>query len=87
MIQKLLDISTAHILESTAQWLNNTPGDLILYPKAEYGWFIYTGSEEFPEDTPEELANAIIYAESLGCHWLVLDRDGEIINELPSFDW
>ena len=87
MIQQILDISTAHVLQSTAEWINNTPGDLILYPKGEYGWFIYTQSEELPEDTPVELVEAIEYAKSIGCDWLVLDRDGETIDNLPSFDW
>lgn len=86
MIQQILDLSTAHIAQSTAEWLGNE-SDLILYPKGEYGWFINTASEEFPEDTPPELMDLIQHAKAIDCDWLVLDRDGDILITKPTFDW
>lgn len=85
MVQKMLDASTVHIKSSTAQWLETHP--IIMYDKGEYGWFIYTQSEELPADTPDDLIDVINYANSLGCSWLMLDRDGDIIDELGYFEW
>lgn len=101
MIVQLLDISTAHIKQSTAELLNHLVflsdkniiftkedyPDLIIYPKGEYGWFIFAASEELHKSVPEELVKVIEHTKAKGCDWLVLDRDGEIIDELESFDW
>lgn len=86
MIQKLLDLSTAHITSAAADWLNCNPDNITMYPKAEYGWFIYARSDEYI-DVPDSIMACIKHAQSLDCDWLVLDRDGDIINELPSYEW
>lgn len=85
MVYKVLDISTAHITSAAADWLNSNP-PITLYPKAEYGWFIYAQSDEYI-DVPESIMDCIKHAQSLGCDWLVLDRDGETIDNLKTYEW
>lgn len=87
MIQQYLDISTAHVSKKTAEALNSGQLNILFYHKSEYGWFIYAGSEEDKEGTPEDLQQVIKHAKQLGCVWVVLDCDGEEINELPVYEW
>lgn len=92
-ISKMLTVSSAHIKEETAQFLNDeTRDELIVYPKLVYGWFILAnpGTEDFEAELtriPEELANLIRFAKENGCDWLCLDCDGDKVEGLPIFDW
>ncbi|MCU5076996.1 hypothetical protein OB985_05315 [Bacillus cereus] len=95
MIQKMLEVSTAHITYETAKWLdgqveatkeNNI--DLIVYEKGEYGAFIPLYPEMFADKVlPESLVFIIGYAMGKGCSWIMLDRDVEIIDDLPTYNW
>lgn len=88
---KMLTLSTGHIQESTAKFLDNEERqDLVVYQKETYGWFIYLKTEHIQEELkriPEELAKLIVLAKENDCSWLCLDCDGEVEEELPSFDW
>lgn len=95
-INKMLTISTAHIKPSTAKMLDEEANvgelGLTVYPKgpaeAPFGYFIYINPDESVSQTlPEELSNALVFATEHGCNILCLDGDGEIIEELPTFDW
>lgn len=77
-IEKILVLSTGHIPEPTA----DLPCDY--YSHGGYGWLIYARQQ-----TPEypELNILLELARSKDCHWLLLDRDGPIEPQLPTYDW
>lgn len=68
---------------------------LTAYPHGEYGWLICIAGdvldhmvrESVDVEMPEELLKVIRYADERGCEWLLLDRDAELIDDLPEFDW
>jgi hypothetical protein len=87
MVQKYLDLSTGHVSNDTALWLDSQPSSIIMYPKGEYGWFVYAASEEYDDDTPKDLIACIDHAKALDCTWIMFDADGELIEELPEYEW
>ncbi|WP_230876741.1 hypothetical protein [Bacillus sp. SRB3LM] len=95
MIQKMLEVSTAHITYETAKWLDgqveatkDNKMDLIVYEKGEYGAFIPLYPEMLiGKLLPESLVLIIGYAMGKECSWIMLDRDIEIIDDLPTHNW
>ena len=90
-ISRMLTISICHITKETAERLTfGEPYNRDLppyFPKAEYGWFIFTGSEyEFPE-APADLKSCMNKAWEQKCDWLCLDCDGLEVDDLPTYDW
>ena len=96
--QKLADLSTAHISlgdsELIERWANENSGPLVVYRKGEYGWFIYMPSDE--EDSLKSMAELgstpefVELVQTLCAHGvavLCLDRDGEVDEDMPKFDW
>ena len=91
-ISRMLTISTAHITESTAKELENFGPPipdwlcwLSVYTKSDYGWWIFVDDSE--PTTPSDLAACLRLARRHNCEWLCLDCDGEIVDELPTYDW
>ena len=89
-ITKMVTISTAHIKESTTSFLDET---LLLpvYP-SDYFYTIWIEDDTEYYDTfknaiPKDLWDCIMFAHNLGCQWLRLDGDGEIVGELPVYEW
>lgn len=74
-------ISTCHLPESV---VNNLPQDE-LYAEYDNGFFIHFGPEY--SSRCEELMAIAQWAESEGFQWVRLDSDGDVIDELPKFDW
>lgn len=68
-------------------WLDG----IVVYEKSEYGWFIYCGdAKDDPEKfdaLPADLAYLIDFALTNDCLWLCLDRDGDVVDDLVSYDW
>lgn len=69
----------------------------VAYEKGEYGYWIHV-PESFPflegsdEECdipciPEDLWNCMKLAKNEGCSWLCLDRDGDVLDELPEYNW
>lgn len=95
MIQNMLEVSTANINEDTAKWLvqqakktEDNKMDLIVYEKGTYGMFIPIYIDMFKgKDIPDQLIFLIGYAVGKGCSWVMIDRDAEVIDELPTYDW
>lgn len=95
-IENMLVVSTAHITEKTANWLNELceidQDILVLYPKSNYGWFIYVNLDE-PEnltenkDIPEDLRTVLKLVVREKCCWLCLDRDGFEIDHIRTYEW
>lgn len=82
-INKMLTLSIAHISEATNSFIDNED---IASACDEYGWIIYT----FPingKEYPEDLQRCLELARENNCEYLRIDREGEIISELQTFDW
>ena len=90
LVRKVLDISTAHLPEETAQRMED--GE---FPKQYSMHNEYGGLVSVPEE--DEITVANIPCEALctilrravvhGCDWVLFDRDGLPIEDLPVFDW
>lgn len=91
LIEKMLTISTFHISKRTAHLIGLEQIPLVIYPKDGYGWFLYLDLESCEKEElssiPEDLWKIISFAKMQGCNWLCLDCDGEMLKQLPVFDW
>lgn len=84
-VEHMLVASTAHVTQETCNnWLPDA--DMPAFEKADYGWFIYVGNAD-PADMPEDLRAVIAKARNFGCQWLMLDRDGNTLDGLETYDW
>ncbi|PCJ39024.1 MAG: hypothetical protein COA71_14650 [SAR86 cluster bacterium] len=91
-INKELVLSTAHISHETSlllaneDWLDNLVISIYAF---EYGWRIYAPYQHntLRNELPNELNKLLELAMEHDCKWLVLDQDGAIHNEFPTFDW
>ncbi|MEE9383193.1 MAG: hypothetical protein V3V08_07250 [Nannocystaceae bacterium] len=88
-ISKVLTISTGHITRRTAELMDAKEINLpVHYQWGEYGWIFWTGREHYEfDETPDDLLLCIMFAKDKGCRYLLLDRDGEGIDELPFYEW
>lgn len=90
-IRNMLDLSTGHVSKETIQFLDeqaDSEGEtsFIVYKKIPWGFFFPVFPEERP-DLPEDLQRLLNYANDHSCTWIMLDADGEIVDELPFADW
>ncbi|ARK07584.1 hypothetical protein LAV_00209 [Sphingobium phage Lacusarx] len=86
-VAKMLVLSTAHVAETTAQKLDAGQAGVISYRKGDYGWFVYCGDLPDSVDVASELERVIRFAHNHDFQWIMFDRDGDTIADLPSFDW
>lgn len=90
-IEKFLTLSTAHIPYADAKWLDvYETGDqqnIIVYPKGDYGWFIYATGDFEPDQVPQALRDCLNKATEMGCVGVVLDGDAGTLDGLPTYDW
>lgn len=93
-VETMLVISTAHVTEETAAWLDAlvhaTERPFAIFPKADYGWMIWVGStyaDGEVQSLPDELDNLMKHCTELGIGWLCLDRDGVQHPDFSTFDW
>lgn len=97
---RMLVLSTAHITQETSQRLFDKCGDHLTYDdrdalpvvflKGEYGYLLPLIGEDDDRErwaAIPDLAAIRTLAEANGCTWIMLDRDGEMVDELPSYDW
>lgn len=86
-IAKIMTISMAHIKSDTILRSHNS--NVTIFSKGMYGWFVYVPEYDIREcgACPNELLAVLDYAREEGCTWLLLDFDGPIINELPTYEW
>ena len=90
----LLTLSTCHVCEGTANWLDemadgmgNCP-TIAVYSKGEFGWWIHHMPAFGPiEAVPEDLQPLLCYCFDRGIEWLCLDRDGPEDDQFPRYDW
>lgn len=89
-ISKMLTISTAHITKVTAELLDDGVRDLIVYPKGEYGWLIVVPESDVIDSlhiVMSDLMRLLTFAKDLGCEWLCLDCDREVLDYLHTYEW
>ena len=91
-IEKMIVISTAHIKKKTADILETAAldldvlGSITVYLKEGLGYYIYFNPEHLDE-IPNDLRKCIEFAVKNGCTVLCLERDGQIVDDLPEYDW
>lgn len=90
-ITKMLTISTAHITEETARLLELEPDNdnmqLIVYNKADFGWFIYVNEYLENRDIPDDLRKCLELAKENDCKWLCLECDTDVVDGLDEYEW
>lgn len=90
-IDRMLTISTAHISPSTRkhlddpEWCADDLCGAVIYPKGEYGWFVYPVNNDLDETMPTDLQACINFAKANNCSVLCLDRDGYEVSDLPVY--
>ncbi len=90
---KMLALSTAHVTKKTAELMDAGKIEgVVLYNKGEYGWFIYIpeDSDEIVElqgKIPNDLYECMYFASDNWFDWLMFDRDVEVIDKLPEYQW
>lgn len=96
-----LDISNQHVSEATAFWLrqqglraaqvqyDRDPFPVITMGATPYGWFIYVPTVDKLRtiDIPLDLKAVLEHARANSFSYVLLDRDAEAIETLPTFDW
>ncbi len=93
-IRKVLVLSTAHLTPATLAHLNATPSDDWGHSgnPIDYGFFMYAHDErpdwadEGPKKCPDDIWAICVKARELGCDYVKLDCDGEILEGLESYD-
>lgn len=98
-IIQVLDASTAHLPQEVCENLNGYDG-VIAYALStsndHYGWLLHVPEnpdehasdyDEDPDGVPAEVLTVQRYARGLGCDYVLLDRDAEQVNGLPTWDW
>lgn len=86
-IVKTLTLSTAHISSDTARWIDSGQSHIIAYPKADYGWFIYFGDTDKEKILQEDIKRIFELAQAKNCDLICIDRDGEVVDGLPIYNW
>lgn len=87
-INKVMTISTAHISKETEKALSEDNVGVTVFPKGEYGYFVYlTDWQRYGMNDPEDLKQCIQYAQDYGCELLCIDRDAETMEpDLPVYE-
>jgi hypothetical protein len=101
-IEKMMCLSTGHVTQQTAEDIGSLfnlgvppkwAQRMVAYPHGEYGWLICIAGDTVDhidlvnDGVPEELYGVMKHAHAHDCEWILFDRDAELIDELPSFDW
>lgn len=92
-VQNFVVISTTHLTNETARFLDSTESNewpCVGGPYSEYGYFIHVSgktNETARKGLPEDLVAIMQWADRESYQYLLLDRDGEQVEELPAYDW
>lgn len=93
-VDAVLTLSTAHVCEGTAKWLDELQEGMghcptiAVYSKGEFGWWLHLMDDFGPiSDLPEDLQPLITYIHERGIGWLCLDRDGPEDAQFTLYEW
>lgn len=77
-VKVMLDLSTNHAPEENPDW-----GDLRVVPH-EYGWVVFVDNEA---ELPDWIKPAHHKAHSSGCMIINFDAAGDVLEDLPKWEW
>lgn len=92
-IRRIAVYSIAHLTEETVirlDQLQTIDLPFVGGPYGKYGWFSYAHDENIgigSDSIPSDLFNLMIHARQHGCDNILIDRDAEIVDGLPTYDW
>ena len=91
-IRKMLDLSTFHLPEEVFKNLSGYSG-VVCYP-ITYGLLVWVPDDPIEsfevmpdEEIPPEVFHVMVYARSLGCDYVLFDRDAPIEAGLAIWSW
>lgn len=79
-IDKMLTLSTSHVPQGELPTVAREA-----FADNEYGWLLLVGGLQVPG--APALARLVALARTLDCTWLRLDRDGQVREDLPVWEW
>lgn len=92
-IHKMLVLSTAHVMSSTADELEfgETKADWKPAFTREEGWVFYvpgaSADDSRYNDAPNDIRMLIEFARDQGVQWLMFDSDGPTVDNLEVYEW
>ncbi|MDN5925703.1 MAG: hypothetical protein L0I29_01350 [Hyphomicrobiales bacterium] len=92
-VRRFIVISTGHVTEKTAKFLDGAPGDewpCLGGKYGDYGWFLYAHDENCgagKDAIPDDLFAVMTWAREQRCDYVLLDCDGDQVDALPHYDW
>jgi hypothetical protein len=89
-IDKVPLLSTGHLTENTYDRLQETEGEelgISIVARYDEGCFVYVGDDNVDETTPEDLAAVFAWAKEQGFYWVRIDRDGDTVEGLQTYEW
>ena len=84
LIEPMLCLSTSHITRETSDLLVGNTSQLPVHYPNEYGAFMECNKERIKG--PADLTIVLEFAVKNGIAWIKFDRDGFIIEDLPTYD-
>ncbi len=83
-IRKVLVLSTNHLTKHTCLEYKSWP----FLADFEEGCYFHVGDEpESYSEAPEELRHVLTFAKQYGCTEVKFDRDADVLDHLPRFEW
>lgn len=92
-VRRVVVISTSHVSRATATMLDQTPPPewpCVGGNYADYGWFIYAHDDNCgagDQRIPDDLFDVMTWARAKGFANILLDRDGDEVDDLKTFEW
>jgi hypothetical protein len=98
-IEKIIVLSTMHLTKEVAEALPvfvTNDADLSLTPwwpswTRPEGWMFYVPPRDAEDaryaNAPVCIQACVNMARAVGCCWLMLDRDGTVLDGLPTWEW
>lgn len=95
LIFKMLDVSSSHVTHTTAVHLPHNKFNSVLTVQKWFdeGWIISVPDKEdmlhpmIIFGGHRALAAVLLHAQKLGCEYIKLDADGDIIDGLETYNW
>lgn len=93
-VRKFLDLSTAHLPKEVCDRLDTYSG--VRAYETDYGWMVYApdnpaehaaAEREARCSVPDELIPIWQFARDHGCAYVMFDQDGDLLDDLPQWDW
>ena len=80
-VASMLDLSTYHMPASSPDW-----GELRV-AEHEHGWVVFVPGREYAERIPDWAEQVVARAIEFDCILINFDRDSEVVEGLPTWEW